>query len=152
MGTLRMAQIGTGGERQRIALAGSGALLLLYAASVAVVSGFQPGTSGVELSIFDLGARQQGQVLLSAMWSVVGVTALVVGLRRDLHGVRVGALGLLLVTVVKVFLYDLATLTSVYRVASFLGLGLLLLGAAFAWQRMRPRPLPDLRSAPRAVR
>jgi uncharacterized membrane protein len=68
------------------------------------------------------------------------------------RGVRLGALALLMVTVGKVFLYDLATLTSVYRVASFVGLGLLLLAGAFAWQRMRPRALPDLRSAPRAVR
>lgn len=149
---LRMAQLGTGGERQRALLAGSGAVVLLYAASVAVVSAFQPGTTGVELSIFDLGARQQGQVCLSAMWSVVGVVALVVGLRRDQRPVRIAALALLLVTVGKVFLYDLAALTSVYRVASFVGLGLLLLGAAFAWQRMRPRPLPDLRSTPSAVR
>jgi len=52
----------------------------------------------------------------------------------------------------KVFLYDLSALTSVYRVASFVGLGLLLLAAAFAWQRMRPRPLPDLREVPRGVR
>jgi uncharacterized membrane protein len=150
--TLRVAQIVPVGERQRIGLYGSGALLLLFAASVAVVSAFQPGTSGAELSIFDLGVRQQGQVVLSAMWSVVGVVALVVGLRRDIRGVRIAALALLLVTVGKVFLFDLATLTSVYRVASFVGLGLPLLTAAFAWQRMRPRPLEDLRSAPRAVR
>jgi uncharacterized membrane protein len=150
--TLRVAQIVPVGERQRIGLYGSGALLLLFAASVAVVSAFQPGTSGAELSIFDLGVRQQGQVVLSAMWSVVGVVALVVGLRRDIRGVRIAALALLLVTVGKVFLFDLATLTSVYRVASFVGLGLLLLTAAFAWQRMRPRPLEDLRSAPSAVR
>jgi uncharacterized membrane protein len=82
----------------------------------------------------------------------VGVSALLVGLRRDVRGVRLGALALLMVTVGKVFLYDLATLTSVYRVASFVGLGLLLLAGAFSWQRMRPRALPDLRSAPRAVR
>ena len=131
---------------------GSGALLVLYAASVAVVSAFQPGTTGADLSIFDLHVRQQGQVVLSAMWSVVGVGALIVGLRRDLRGVRIAALGVLLVAVGKVFLFDLATLTSVYRVASFVGLGLLLLTAAFAWQRMRPRPLPDLRKTPRAVR
>ena len=82
----------------------------------------------------------------------MGVGALIVGLRRDLRGVRIAALGVLLVAVGKVFLFDLATLTSVYRVASFVGLGLLLLTAAFAWQRMRPRPLPDLRKTPRAVR
>jgi uncharacterized membrane protein len=55
-------------------------------------------------------------------------------------------------TVGKVFLYDLSALTSVYRVASFVGLGLLLLAGAFAWQRMRPRPLPDLREVPKGVR
>jgi hypothetical protein len=151
--TLRMAQLGTGGgERQRLALHASGALTALYAASIAIVTAFQPGTPGAELSIFDIGTRQQGQVLLSAMWAVVGVSALLVGLRRDVRGVRLGALALLMVTVGKVFLYDLATLTSVYRVASFVGLGLLLLAGAFSWQRMRPRALPDLRSAPRAVR
>jgi uncharacterized membrane protein len=52
----------------------------------------------------------------------------------------------------KVFLYDLATLTPMARVASFIVLGLLLLLGAFAWQRIRPRPLPDLREAPPAAR
>jgi uncharacterized membrane protein len=56
------------------------------------------------------------------------------------------------VTVGKVFLYDLAALTSLYRVGSFIGLGLLLLVAAGIWQRMRPRPVPDLREVPPAVR
>ena len=41
------------------------------------------------------------------------------------------------------FLVNLATLTSVYRVASFVGFGLLLLVGAFAWQRQRPRAQPE---------
>jgi uncharacterized membrane protein len=48
--------------------------------------------------------------------------------------------------VAKVFLYDLSTLTSIYRVASFLVLGALLLAGAFAYQRLRPPPPPDLRT------
>jgi hypothetical protein len=52
---------------------------------------------------------------------------------------------LLLVTVGKVFLYDLAALTALYRVGSFIGLGLLLLVAAGLWQRMRP-PVPTERA------
>jgi uncharacterized membrane protein len=51
-----------------------------------------------------------------------------------------------------VFLFDLATLTSVYRVVSFVGLGVLLLAGAFIWQRLRPRALPDLRETPTALR
>ena len=46
----------------------------------------------------------------------------------------------------------LASLSSMYRVASFIVLGLLLLGGAFAWQRVRPRALPDLRAMPEGLR
>jgi len=42
------------------------------------------------------------------------------------------------VTLAKVFLYDLSSLDSLYRVASFVALGALLLLGAFAWQRLRP--------------
>ncbi len=65
---------------------------------------------------------------------------------------RTGALTLLLAALAKVFLYDLATLTPIARVVSFIALGLLLLLGAFAWQRFRPRPLPDLREAAPAAR
>jgi uncharacterized membrane protein len=114
------------------------------------VTAFQPGD--VAQVAGELGPRQLGQLLLSGLWTVTGVTALVVGLRRDVRPLRLGALALLLVTVGKVFLYDLATLTSLYRVGSFIGLGLLLLLAAGVWQRMRPRPLADLREVPPVLR
>jgi len=65
---------------------------------------------------------------------------------------RQGALALLAITVTEVFAYDLASLDSLARVASLIALGLLLLTGAFAWQRFRPRPLPDLRSMPEALR
>ena len=140
------------GVRTGEALLGAAAVAALYLASVLVVTPFQPGNPTAEASLFALDVRQQGQVLLSALWSLAGFAARVVGLRRDLRLVRLGALTLLLVTVGKVFLFDLATLTSVYRVASFIGLGLFLLTAAFVWQRMRPRPLPDMREVQEGVR
>lgn len=129
-----------------------GAITLLYLASTALVTAFEPGEGVPDSGLFDLGARELGQLLLSALWAITGVAALVVGLRRDDRALRLGSLALLLVTVGKVFLYDLAALTSLYRVGSFIGLGLLLLVAAGIWQRMRPRPLPDLREVPKAVR
>lgn len=136
----------------RRAIAGATAVAALYAASVMVVTPFQPGTAAAEASVLELGVRQHGQVLLSALWTVAGFGALIVGLRRDLRAVRLGALTLLLFTVGKVFLYDLAALTSIYRVISFIGLGLMLLAAAFTWQRMRPRDLPDMRETPKGIR
>jgi uncharacterized membrane protein len=86
------------------------------------------------------------------LWALAGVSALILGLRRDQRGLRLGALGTLLVTAAKVFLYDLSTLDSVYRIVSFIALGLLLLAGAYAYQRLRPPPAPDLRAVPPALR
>ena len=122
----------------RATLGATGAITLLYLASVAVVTAFEPG--------------DDAQLLLSGLWAISGLTALVAGLRRDDRALRLGSLALLLVTIGKVFLYDLSALTSLYRVGSFIGLGLLLLVAAGIWQRMRPPALPDLREVPPAVR
>jgi uncharacterized membrane protein len=102
----------------------------LYLASIAVVTLSPPPLDG--------GAVQQGQLQLSALWSITGVAGLIIGLRRRSRATRLGAFGLLGLAAGKVFLYDLAALTSVYRVGSFLALGLLLLVGALAYQRMRP--------------
>ena len=91
-------------------------------------------------------------MVLSVFWALAGVGTMVLGLRRDLGIVRIAGLALLGLAVAKVFLFDLATLTSVYRVVSLIGLGLLLLGGALVWQRLRPRALSDLRSTPAGVR
>lgn len=123
--------------RHRVALAATAAITLLYLASTALVTPLEG----------DL-----GQALLSGLWAVTGLTALMAGLVRDERLLRLGALALLGTTIAKVFLYDLAALESLYRVGSFIALGLLLLLAAGVWQRMRPRPLPDLRAAPPALR
>lgn len=117
---------GTTLEEQRMvtgALWGGAALIVLLLAS------------GLVVTPLDVHA---GQVALSALWGLTGAAALVVGLRMDWAIVRRAGLGLLLVTIGKVFLVDLATLDSAARAGSFLALGVLLLGAAFAWQRQRP--------------
>ena len=124
-------------ERWRTALAATGALALLYLASTALIT-----VAGEDL----------GQLLLSGLWATTGLAGLIIGLVRDDRTLRLGSLALLGTTIAKVFLYDLAALESLYRVGSFIALGLLLLLAAGLWQRMRPRPLPDLRTAPPALR
>jgi hypothetical protein len=83
---------------------------------------------------------QTPQLLLSALWGGCGLAALVVGLLRDERRLRLAGLTLLAIAVGKVFLFDLAKLESIYRVASFIALGMLLLAAAFAYQRLRAQP------------
>ena len=134
----------------RLALQGLAATAALYLASVEIITVFQPAAGAVPLG--ELGVRQQGQALLSGFWALVGVTALVAGLLRDRRELRLGALTLLAVTLAKVGLYDLASLDSMYRVASFVALGALLLLGAFARQRLRPAAPRDLREVPPAIR
>jgi uncharacterized membrane protein len=100
----------------------------VYLPSLAIVAAF--GGDSTE-------AGQTPQVLLSAFWACTGLAGLVVGLIRDLRLLRLGALALLGLAVAKVFLYDLSELDSIYRAVSFIALGLLLLGGAFAYQRIR---------------
>ncbi|MHB8490653.1 MAG: DUF2339 domain-containing protein [Solirubrobacteraceae bacterium] len=144
--TFRAAQTQSRDGIVRRSLFGASAGTLLYLASVAIVSAFQPIAGTSADTVLDLGVRQQGQVLLSALWGLVGLAALIIGLRAKDGTVRSVALGWLMITVGKVFLYDLATLTSIYRVVTFIVLGLLLLAGAFAYQRLRPPPLPDMRT------
>jgi uncharacterized membrane protein len=112
----------------RRALEIAGAVGLVYLPSVAIVDLTTAG---------ELDPGQTPQVLLSAFWSFTGLAALVYGLVRDDRRFRVGGLSLLGVAIVKVYLYDLASLDEIYRVLSFIALGLLLLAAAFAYQRVR---------------
>jgi uncharacterized membrane protein len=129
-GAVAVATVATGlalraGDPARRILTLATPPVALYALSIVVVS-LSPA---------------QGQLQLSALWGLAGVAGLVIGLRLCDRTVRMGAWGLLALVAGKVFLYDLAALTSVYRVASFLALGVLLLAGALAYQRMRPQQL-----------
>ncbi|MGC9418564.1 MAG: DUF2339 domain-containing protein [Rhodovulum sp.] len=81
----------------------------------------------------------------SAVWLVFALALLALGIWRRSQGLRYGSLAVLIVTVVKVFLYDMSDLTGLYRVVSFLGLGLVLIGIGRVYQRyvFRPRPAPE---------
>jgi uncharacterized membrane protein len=107
---------------------GVAATAAVYLPSLAIVSAFEGD---------DFEPGQTPQVLLSAFWAVTGLSGIVVGLLRDVRLLRLGGLALLLIAAAKVFLYDLAELESIYRALSFIALGLLLLGGAFAYQRIR---------------
>jgi uncharacterized membrane protein len=129
--------------RLKLSLDVLGGALLVYLGSVGIVDSFQPDSAfdtGLDLEI-----RQQGQAFLSGFWSVAGLAALVYGLMRNSRVLRLGGFTLLGLAVSKVFLYDLSTLESLWRVLSFVALGLLLLAGALAYQRMQPPEASDLR-------
>ena len=71
----------------------------------------------------------------SAAWLGLAGILLIAGIRTRSIGLRYGSLGVLVITVGKVFLSDMSDLTGLYRVASFFGLGLCLIGVGYLYQR-----------------
>jgi len=111
-----------------VLLRAAAAVSFVYAASLGIVDLVQGD---------DIERSQTAQVVLSAFWASVGLVAIVVGLVRDVREIRYGGLVLLGLGVAKLFLYDLSELDQLYRVLSFIAVGLLLLAGAYAYQRVR---------------
>jgi uncharacterized membrane protein len=71
----------------------------------------------------------------SALWMGYGAMLMIVGFWRKSAFVRWQALLLIAATTVKVFVYDTSQLDHIYRILSFIVLGVLLLTVSFAYQR-----------------
>jgi uncharacterized membrane protein len=84
----------------------------------------------------------------SAAWIVFGTVLLGLGIVRRGRILRYAALAVMTVAVCKVFLYDTANLSDLYRVFSFLGLGASLLLLAWLYQRFVFREVPPEPAAP----
>jgi uncharacterized membrane protein len=80
----------------------------------------------------------------SVGWLLFAGALLAIGIWRRSTPVRHAALAVLLVAVVKVFAVDMADLTGLYRAASFIGLGLSLVGIGWLYQRFVFRREPAL--------
>jgi uncharacterized membrane protein len=77
------------------------------------------------------------QVTLSVIWLLYAIGLLIVGLWRRTRWIRLGAMALLGFIILKIFLYDLSFLGPAYRSISFAGLGVILLGVSYLYQRYR---------------
>ena len=69
------------------------------------------------------------------VWLVLAITALLAGSLRFGNDVYRAGFGLMMLVIGKIFLFDMADLEGLLRVASFMGLGLSLLGLAYLYQR-----------------
>jgi uncharacterized membrane protein len=107
-----------------------GSASFVYLGSVAIIDAIGVSDAG--------NAGEVGQAWMSAFWGATGLGAIVWGMVRRAPNVRLGGLALLAITIVKVWTYDLSELEDIARAISFIGLGLLLLAGAFAYQRFKP--------------
>jgi len=100
---------------------------------------FHPGA----LSFFDEAAGDAEVWAYSGAWLLLGAALMAGALRTGQRALRLAALGLVGLVTAKVFLWDMAGLTGLWRVLSFLGLGLSLIGLG-AFYRRFVQPAPDV--------
>jgi uncharacterized membrane protein len=87
-------------------------------------------------------ARRQGGLAVSVLWTVFATGLLSAGLAARSLSLFYAAYALFALTAGKVVLVDLATLPTLYRMLSFLALGVLLLAGAWLNLRFRERLQP----------
>jgi hypothetical protein len=81
----------------------------------------------------------QKQMSLSIAWLLYSLGLMVTGLMRKNKLLRLTAMGLFGVAILKIFLFDLSFLGMLYRIFSFIGLGVVLLVVSFLYQKNRAR-------------
>jgi uncharacterized membrane protein len=74
-------------------------------------------------------------------WGLFAFGLLVAGIVRRLPAARWSAIGLLVVTMLKLFLHDLAQLEALYRIGAFMAVAVIAIGASFAYQRFLANPV-----------
>ena len=79
---------------------------------------------------------------VSMFWALYAFALIISGVRWRLRPLRYLGLGLFGVVVAKIFLVDLSHLASVYRIAAFVALGIVLLLAAFVYLRQTRQENP----------
>ncbi len=90
-------------------------------------------------------ASDAEQYAYSAVWLAFGVILLLGGIVLRSQPARFASAAVVLLTVAKVFLYDLAGVQGVFRALSLICLGLTLMGIGWLYQRLLfpPRPRDD---------
>jgi uncharacterized membrane protein len=126
-----------GGTARRAAEAAV-AVLCTYAISLTIL-GVAEAIGGASVTT----NFQRGHSVVSAFWGLLGLAVLYVGLKRGLSWLRVVGFGLFGLALAKLFLYDLAFLSSITRAMSFLAVGAVLLVAGFFVQKLSDQKEPS---------
>jgi uncharacterized membrane protein len=108
-----------------------GAILIFLLLNVEIADYFSIGPT----LTFSFSGDFARDMTYSIAWALFAFALLLVGMRHKSGAVRYAGLGLLLITLAKLFLHDLGSLSQLYRIGAFIGVAIILIVASFIYQR-----------------
>jgi hypothetical protein len=113
-------------------LIGLGSVLAFLLVNIEIADYFsEPGST----LTFQFSGNFARDMTYSIAWSVFALVLLVAGIARRIRPPRYAGLGLLSVTILKLFFHDLASLDQLYRIGAFVAVAAIAMLASFAYQR-----------------
>ena len=113
-------------------LAGLGTVLAFLLLNIEIADFFSaPGST----LTFQFSGDFARDMTYSIAWALFALVLLVVGIAKKIPASRYAALGLLSVTLLKLFFHDLSRLGPLYRIGAFIGVAVIAMIASFAYQR-----------------
>jgi uncharacterized membrane protein len=83
------------------------------------------------------------KVAFPILWGMLAFMFLTIGIKNQWRNLRIIALALLGITIVKLFVYDISTVSETGKIIAFILLGVLILVMSFAYQKIKKIVLTD---------
>jgi uncharacterized membrane protein len=110
-----------------------GTVLLFLLVNIEIADYFSPPHAPV--LVFEFSGSFARDMSYSIGWGMFALAMLMAGMRLRTPAVRYASLGLLSVTVLKLFLHDLSELDQLYRIGAFVVVAAIAILASFLYQR-----------------
>jgi uncharacterized membrane protein len=121
----------------RAVLYSLGGILLFLLLNIEIADYFTP--EGSRSILFEFSGSLARDMTYSIAWALFALGLIVIGLVKNAKGSRYAGVGLMAFTLAKLFLHDLATIDSVYRVGALIAVAIIALVASFLYQRFSDR-------------
>ena len=121
-------------------LATFGGVLLFLLLNIEIADYFT--APGEKFIAFRFGGNFARDMTYSIGWGLFALALLGIGFRGGSKHARFAAVGLLVVTLLKVFLHDLAAIENIYRIGALVGVAVIAFIASFLYQRFFERTKP----------
>lgn len=126
------AAVDAGGYKLGPALLGSlGAILAFLLLNLEIADYFSIGPT----LTFSFTGNFARDMTYSIAWALFALGLIIAGMKMKLRGARYAGVGLLIVTLIKLFLHDLRDLSELYRIGAFVSVAIILIAASFIYQR-----------------